>query len=262
MSQIKNISNEAALPLVGLSRKDSPEAIPFALSTDVFKDHPHSRFALGVLSRSVAPPEGYNDLFTAYLQLRANVYVDQKAILDLESKRDDGTEVDDDDKRSSHLVAVENRGTHAAVISSMRVIEKTETNPEPLPIEAFFNDVLDEPVAIGGNEISRYIHRLDDRKAASQVRSGLFVASLALINKNELSPTLAIVEDDLEASLLRYGVPLERITEPRWIDEYNSTNIGIKIDTKAFADLFGGQEAMQSIHTQPGDFTYWGDLDQ
>ena len=232
------------------------QAIPLLATTDIFKDYPDARFALGVVSRSTLPSEGMQDLFTAYLKLRANVYVDQTEMLGQEAKRDDGTEIDGDDKRSTHFVAVENRLSHIAVISSMRVIEKSEENGDPLPIEHFF--AMDGSVPVGGNEISRYIHRLKERGAAAEIRSGLFMAALAHINNNELGPTLAVVESELEDSLLHAQVPLVRIAEPQWVEQYNSMNIGISIDTAAFAEQFGGPDVMGMIKTEPGDFTYWG----
>lgn len=236
----KIISNEQAIPVIG--------------ETNIFRDKPDARFALGVIASSAASSLDEQELFRAYLQLRANVYIDQAELLDESYRRADGTEADSDDDRSTHIVALENRSTHVGVVGSMRVIKKSDSNA--LPFEEYFGHV-----PIGGVEISRYINRLDDRKKASEVQAGLFASALAIINLSYSSPTVAIVEPLLEDRLRRRGVPVKRIADPKLLEKYKDTNVGIEIDTIAFADQFGGVDALRAVPIEPGVFTYWGEVE-
>ncbi|MFZ2545172.1 MAG: acyl-homoserine-lactone synthase [Candidatus Saccharimonadales bacterium] len=241
----KHIPNEKAIPRLSFDE------------TTVFNDNPESRFALGILARGKEVSKTHRELFSAYLRLRANVYIDQTDMLDDSHRRVDGTEMDDDDERSVHIVAIENRVSHVAVVASMRLIEKTKLHDSILPVEDFFGI---EDIPVGGNEISRYINRLDDRLGAAQVRNALFMTGLSYIHKAELSPTMAVVEPKLEARLQQIGVPVRRIGEPKFVEEYNETNLGLEIDTDAFVDQFGGPAVINTIDTTPEKFTYWGEV--
>lgn len=241
---------------INTKRISNSEAISRLDDISLFEGHDDMRFALGVVAESTTPPAGFEALYREYLRLRANVYISQADILDESYRLPDGTESDTDDERSVHIVAIENRLSHIAVVGSMRVIQKTPEFSEQLPFEHSFDE---DELPIGADEISRYINRHDDRRAAAEIRSGLFLTALAVITMRELSPTVAIVEQELESRLQAGGVPLERVADPKEIEKYNSTNIGIRIDTKAFTEQFGGISAMASINTTPGGFVYWGE---
>lgn len=226
--------------------------------TAIFAYNPEARFALGVLANGLSIDQQHRELFNAYLRLRANVYIDQTDMICENHRRADGTEMDDDDHRSTHLIAVENRFSHVAVIGSMRFITKTEPHNDPLPFEDFF-EISDLP--IGSVEISRYIVRLDDPVGAAQVRAALFQTACAYIRRNNFNPTVAVVEPPIESRLRQDGVPLRRISEPKFVKEYNAMNLGIEIDVSEYAQQVGGTAALQSISTTPSEFMYWGRIE-
>jgi N-acyl-L-homoserine lactone synthetase len=241
---------------VDTKRVSNQEVIPLLKNETVFSGNPDARFALGFVSHDAQHASDLDELFRAYLKLRANVYIDQANLLDESYRHDDGTEVDDDDRRASHIVALENRLSHVAIVGSMRVIKKSEQHASPLPYEQTFA----QEVPIGGNEISRYINRIDDRHAAAEIRTGLFVAALALIHSQNMSPTVAIVEPVLENRLQRGGVPLIRSAEPQMIEKYGDLNVGITIDTAGLIETLGGSEALRNVNMDPGQFVYWGQV--
>lgn len=239
---------------VDTKRISNQEAIPLLDSTAVFHENPEARYALGFVSHDAEHPPELDDLFRAYLRLRANVYIDQADLLDESYRQGDGTEVDQDDTRASHIVAIENRLSQVAVVGSMRVIKKTEQHDLPLPYEQTFG----QSVPVGGNEISRYINRIDDRHEAVAIRIGLFAAALALIHSRNMSPTVAIVEPALENRLLRGGVPLTRTVQPTMLEKYGDVNVGIAIDTDGLIESLGGPDVITKVSTKAGQFAYLG----
>lgn len=253
-----NIYTKGEVMSVDTKRISNEAAIPQLTETSVFAERPEARFALGVIAHATDPDERHRNLFQAYLRLRANVYIDQTDMLHESHRRADGTELDGDDERSTHIVALENRLSHVAVVASMRVIEKTAAHDSPLPLEDFFGS---RQLPIGSNEISRYINRHDDRRHAAAIRNGLFLTALAHIHASGLSPTVAVVEPELEERLARIGVPIRRIGQPKFVEEYNETNLGLEIDTGAFAEQFGGDSVMRAVDTSPGAFVYWGQVE-
>ncbi len=246
------------------------QAVP-VFETDVFADEPTKRFALTVLGKGIVPAPGNEDVFDAYLRLRANVYIDQTGMLEEGYRRADDTEMDADDERSLHIAILENRSTvsettrhylsKTAVIASMRVIEKEDDNNDLLPIEDFFKDELGGEVSpAGGVEISRYIIRHENKREAALMRGLMHATALAYIVQNDLGPTLAIVEPELEATLSRQGVPIRRIAEPKVLPKYNDTNVGIEIDTDAYANQYG-RDTILNMNTNPSTYSYWGEVE-
>jgi len=246
------------------------QAVP-VFETDAFVDEPTKRFALTVLGKGSIPAPGNEDVFDAYLRLRANVYIDQTRMLEEEVRRDDDTEMDSDDERSLHIAILENRSSirettrrylsKTAVIGAMRVIEKEEDNNELLPIEDFFKEELGgEVTPTGSVEISRYIIRHENKREAALMRGLMHATALAYIVQNDLGPTLAVVEPELETTLSRQGVPLRRMTEPKLVPKYNDWNLGIEIDTDAYANQYG-RDTILNMNTTPSTYTYWGDVE-
>ena len=88
-------------------------------------------------------------------------------------------------------------------------------------------------------EVSRFITRHTDQSFRRFGRDVLFGGALAHIIGNDLQPTYALVEDSLEMHLRRIGVPVERKGEYQWVEEYNSENAVIEIDTNLMAKRFG-----------------------
>ncbi len=219
------ISNERAIPLV---------------ETDVFRDDDEALVAIKRLRPSEVVAAD-NPIALGYAQLRANVYIDQRHILDASHRRPDGGEHDDDDRRSVHYVGLENRGQGiAAVVGSMRLIEKSEVHPKPLPIEDFFGRELQGlEIGSGGFEVSRLISRNDIRRRQGMIRSALIGTGLAHAVANKWQPCLAVVEQDLEKILRLSGIPIRRATEPQVIEKYKSVNLGIEIDVEEFEHRMG-----------------------
>lgn len=252
----KFISNEQAVPVI---------------ESNIFVSDPNRRFALTVIGKGETPESGNEDVFDAYLRLRANVYIDQTQMLEAELRRADQTEMDHDDARSLHIAVVENRSpirdtlrndlSRTAVVGAMRVIEKEEGRDDKLPIEEFFGEELDEVTPVGSVEISRYIIRHENMGHTKMIRSLMHATALAYIVQNDLGPTLAVVEPELERSLQKQGVPITRIAEPKIVPKYNDTNLGIRIHTDRYADQFG-RDIIDSINTKPDTYTFWGDVNE
>lgn len=222
------------MSLFGQNYTSNEQVIPL-IETDVFHDDDEALVAI----KRLEPCEviaGDNPIALGYAQLRANVYIDQRHILDAKHRRPDGGEHDNDDQRSVHYVGLENRGQGiAAVVGSMRLIEKSETHSGPLPIEGFFGIEMGRR----GIEVSRFIARNDIRRRQSMIRSALMGTGLAHAVANEWHPCVAIVEQDLERMLALSGIPIRRATEPQAIKKYKSVNIGIEIDVREFECRMG-----------------------
>lgn len=234
------------------------EATP-EFDSNIFNDFPEKRFALVCLGRNMGK-EVDEDIFQNYLRLRANVYVYQTGMLPDVAVRQDGTESDKDDERSSHFVVVENRLLgRVAAVSAMRLIEKDMRNADNLPIEEFFPEGFRETSAspLGSVEVSRLISCIDDKP--EQIRSlfELFKTGLARVNQEDLGPVYGVVEEELENSLAFLGAPPRRIAEPKHIEEYNDKNVGVEIDTVKMTELMG-EEDLMSRDVTPGATHYWG----
>lgn len=211
------------------------------IHTDVFRESPESQLAITSFG-----PERDDELAegvrTGYHLLRKQVYVDEMQFLDGEAVACDGGEYDHDDERSQHFAVLENQydGQNAAVIASMRLIAKTHASPAKLPVEEFAPDLFVEgAIPENGVEVSRFITRHRDHSFRRFGRDVLFGGALAHIIGNDLQPTYALVEDNLETHLKRIGVPVERKGDYRWVEEYNSENAVIEIDTRLMAKRFG-----------------------
>lgn len=233
------------------------EVVPL-VNSSIFSEHPDKRFAIGVLGVGTTPAQGLDAEFTAYLKLRANVYIDQTNMLPKSARLPDSTEHDGDDKRSVHIAVLENRMAHTAVIGSMRLIQKTPESSEALPIEQFFDESFAEsPAPIGSLEVSRYIIRHAHPETRFKTRTRLFGTALGHILGNNLGPTYAVVEADLEEGLQEVGVPLKRLAEPKFVEEYNDYNVGVVIDTTKLAHRLGPETVKGGIPV-PGEFQFWG----
>lgn len=233
------------------------EATP-EFNSDIFDDFPERRFVLVCLGKNM----GRNvdeELFTNYLRLRANVYVYQTGMLPDIVVRPDGTEVDDDDERSTHFTVVENRLLgRVAAVSAMRLIEKDALHPQPLPIQQFFPEAFgNEDTQYGSVEVSRLISCIDERPEQIRAIFEMFKAGLARVNQKNLGPVYGVVEKELEQSLEFLGAPPLRIAEPKHIEEYNDYNVGIEIDTDKMSEVMGKDDLLVR-DISPGAVHYWG----
>jgi len=243
------------------------EINPIIDGDNLFENSNDSKFALGVFSPESVLNYGIsqNSLIRGYLQLRANVYIDQENILGSESKRSDGTELDDDDERAVHFVTFERRLGSIAVIASLRLIIKS-IDDSPLPIETTFLNILPEPIEAGGVEVSRFIFRHGEFDHQREIKAKMILAALAYVSTNELGPVFGVIEKRVKRSLSLFGVPSEDLSPPQLVEEggENGANkhttelIAVKINTDAIEKKFG-KEAVNSMVIKTGEFIYWGD---
>lgn len=216
--------------------------------SDIFDQYPNSRFATGLIANGTRPVEGLEDTFRAYATLRARTYIDEEKYLPEEVRLQDGTELDEDDARSTHFAVIENMGDYQKVVATMRVIHGGSLGR--LPIEEYFPDFPYSTNHSGkAIEISRFISRHEDKQIKQQLKWNLFTSVLSYVMHSKLGPTYAVVDKRLEEGLSISGVPVQRIAEPIFVHKYNSHNVGILIDTQGLsrrieADTPGALAAM------------------
>lgn len=246
MSSVSNkyISNKEAVPII---------------DGDVFSNHEDKRFALGVFSSEDVLSYRPDSILQAYLKLRANVYVDQTGMLEKGVKRSDGTELDENDERSTHFVIFENVMGRVAVFACMRAIEKTADKNLILPIEEFFPEAFAVPSPDKSVEVSRFIVRHDEAKSALFARMRLMTSGLAYALKNDLGPIYGVVEPEFEKLLKHTGISLRRIAEPKLVNEYNDNNLGFEIDREKCKQRIG-EAILNNMVVPVGSFSYWGDI--
>lgn len=229
------------MTIVSNSAKTNQEAVP-QIDGNVFVDNIESRFAIAVFDGNDVVSDKPIDLIRAYLQLRANVYIDQIGVLDAEHRRSDGAEIDEDDERSTHFVLLENRLAigKIAVFGCMRFIEKNSENNAKLPIETFFPENFEQPVENGGVEVSRFIVRHDEPRQRGRAKINLIRTGSAYLLRNNFSPIYSTIETNFERDLRSVGVPIENITESKYLEEYGKTwNHGTQFDVEGLRKLIG-----------------------
>lgn len=229
----------------------------------VFENESNSRFAIGVYSPEDVLNYDSNPILKAYLQLRANVYIDQTKMLEDSYKRIDGTEIDENDERSAHFVVLENMMGKAAIFACMRLIEKTRENDAILPIEEFFPEIplFSNPAPVSSVEVSRFIVRHENPSSNMQAKKQLINTGMAHLSTKDLGPVYAVVEPEFERSIKMARVSTNRIAEPKIVPEYNDVNLGIEIDRLAFESRVG-KEALMALHLNAGEYRYWGSINQ
>lgn len=225
----------------------------------VFSSNPSSKIAIGVFSPKDIVNYEPDSIQEHYLKLRADVYVKESGFLDESSIRPDGTELDKDDERSAHFIALENRLGRAAVVGCMRLPQKTAENMKRLPIEEFFPAVFKNEAPEKSIEVSRLIARHDNAKIQDMVKRLVIANGLAYTTRNNLGPVYAVVEEPLKVNLEQMGVPLEVIAGPDYIDKYKTVNVGIRVDQLEFERRLG-KKALNSFLIRPGDFNYFGEV--
>ena len=246
---------------MAINDKNIPDkkTIP-VLDSGIFKGHEHNRFATLNLGYGLYPDGVDVDIFKAYLTLRRNVYVEQTGMLPASVVQQDGTESDEDDKRSTHFVVLENHGDSSiGAVACMRVIIKSATHSTPLPIEHFFPEVFNTPTMLGSFEASRFISRVGNRSSQLGCIASLFTQVLVYTDHNNLGPAYGVVEPKLEQALRRLGAPPEKITELKDVTEYNAANLGIKIDLGSMKHRLGLQ-TLKNLSADEGDTIYWGSV--
>ncbi len=215
------------------------EAIPIVKS-DVFLNNDRDRYALSVIGAQDVLSYQPGSIAHGYLQLRANVYIDQTNMLEDSNRLPDGAELDDDDERSSHFVILENRGLgRVAVIACMRLIVKEIDKSANLPIEEFFPEAFSQEAPLKSAEVSRLISCHENAKIKRMANFAVMSAGVAYAIKNDLEPVYGVIEPILETFLKRVKLPITRIADPKNLEEYNDDNLGIEIDKFGFRKHLG-----------------------
>lgn len=207
-----------------------------------FQGHEDSTFAIGMIAVGDQILPGRESEFDGYLKLRANVYAYQTQMIPTDLVRHDGTEIDEDDARSTHWALLEHQGQDSArVVGSIRTIEKRGANATPLPIEDFFPEVYkDNPLPAGSVEVSRYIARHEDLRTQALLSEPLFAKVVSHVTAYGLGPTFGVVEPKVERHLGgRLQVPLSRVADPKYVPEYAADNLGIFVDIPKMASHMG-----------------------
>lgn len=214
------------------------------IETKWFQGHEGTSFAIGMVAVGDQIIAGRESEFDGYLKLRANVYAYQTRMIPTDVVRPDGTEVDEDDARSTHWALLEKSlldNSSAKVIGSIRTIEKTASDPRPLPIEDFFPETFEnEPLPVGAIEVSRYIARHPNERIQQKLSEPLFKKVISHVTAHALGPTYGVVEEKVEQRLEKgLHVPLKRIAEPKYVPEYAADNLGIFVDIPKMAAGLG-----------------------
>lgn len=228
------------------------------IETDIFSHNENMRFALASISPEDVLACESGSIAQAYLRLRANVYIDQTKFLGSEMKRSDGTEIDENDERSTHLVVLENLIGKSAIFACMRVIEKSGLNNQLLPIEEFFEDAfVDEKAPDNSVEISRFIVRHDEKIRVIDAKKMLISGALARMSDQSLGPVYAVVETNLERDLRMMKIPTKRLAEPKLVPEYNTMNLGVEIDRFATRQRMGEQAFSGAMVAVKNGLYFW-----
>lgn len=250
----------------------NPEAIAPSVETAMFVGHESDRFAVGLLASGTATP--YPEELKAYHLLRTNVYAVEKTYIDTEEiiegkklavargliRSDEfrssiGLDYNADEYRSVHFGVLENMKSSARMVACMRAIIKTDT--KPLPIENYFPELFDdEPAEMRSAELSRYICRHPEKDVQNFLKFPLLTAALRYGLSNEVGPAYAIVEEFLAKQLKDLGVPLQQLAPARFIGEYNSVNLPIKINPEELLGDFAVH--LGDVSAQAETISYFG----
>lgn len=192
-----------------------------------------STYYLGVVARMGAQIDP--QLFLQARQLRAVEYIDRSHFLPPEARQIDGGESDIDDMRSTQFVVTEQNGDGRAVIATSRLIVKRHSE-DLLPVERSFPELPDTDV--GSVEASRFIARHPDKQVQSAAALALIMGMVREANENDSGNIYALVERGLEVYFKRLGMPVEALTEFRYVPHYKTDNKAVRFDpTKVIAGI-------------------------
>jgi len=205
-----------------------PKRLAPVVETSVFEAYPDAPFWIGQVATGniIEMPREYHG---AHL-LRANVYIDEEGFLPPEARSSNGGEYDADDVRSVQFATLENSNGETRVVGSVRLVEKR--GPEDLlPAEEMFPEAFrDQPAEVGSVEVSRLISRQIDPTTQTSGSMASIRASDLFCIENNVPNTYAVVERKLAVYLKRMGVPCHKISEEKFIPEYNSPNMVVRIN--------------------------------
>ena len=242
--------------MTSIDIRTNTDAVPI-IETSLFSPNDEKDFVTIDLGYGVGSDERVDqNIFDGYLQLRKNVYADQKGFID-PLELENGKEIDENDERSRHMVVLHRRemGT-AAVVACLRLIDKRAG--EPLPIEQFFPEFSEHPASNNAIEVSRFISRSANGDGEQrQIVGNLFGTGLSYVINEGFDEVYGVIESPLQNVLQnKFAAPNKTITKPRWIESYNTENIGIKIDAEAMKHSMG-RSMLRALSLQPGDVRFW-----
>lgn len=230
--------------------RNNTEVVP-EFTSEIFYGNEEKRYELAIFSPDDIMSYQPGSLEEKYLQLRANVYIKQSGFLDKDSMRDDGTELDEYDKYSTHFAMIENRLMgNAALFACARIIPKSVKTGFNLPIEDYFPEAFIEPAQDGDFEISRFIARHSDSSVAYFSKLIIMAAGIAHSEDNELKKMFGVVNPTFSRLLKIMGIPIDEKTKAKLLEKYNDKNVGIEIDqvgAKRTIEKKLGEVAMNSI---------------
>jgi N-acyl-L-homoserine lactone synthetase len=211
------------------------EVIP-EVQSDLFVSHEESRFAVGIVAIGNDITPGLENEYQGYTLLRGNVYGKQQNFMPLDELNPDGTETDPDDARSVHFAIIENAVSNPRVVGSMRLIIKSKEHNNALPIEEHYPESFEDGHSpLGSTEASRLIGRHEDLNLQRGLKWILFTAGVSYILDHDLGPVYGAVERSLARGLRMEGMPVTELAEPKFVEEFNSVKLPIRIDITGLA---------------------------
>lgn len=174
---------------------------------------------------------GHERAYRAFLELRRAVYVEETAYLDAASVPGD-TESDPDDARSLAFAVLGERGGQVRVLAGVRLIVKgfhPSRGDDRLPVERYWPaEFTFRPAPKPSVEVSRLIARDADRRKQHEYAVALYAAVMSFLDEAGVNRVYGLVDPILERMLQR-SFTLNRVGEPRWIEQYHSENVAIEL---------------------------------
>lgn len=241
-----------------MSHREKIQHIIPTIESDAFVDHPDYRFALGKIAVNGEVINGYENEFMGAAQLRANTYLDSGFITS-DNLDVNGTELDQNDySRSAHFVILEKTAVSslARVVGNMRLVVKNDNNPSNLPVENYCPDKFDnEPISIGGVEVSRLIARHEDVELQNFLKWPLFIAGQKYVEQNQLGPVYGLLSPALTRLLRSQRIPVSAIAESRYIEDINANKQPVIINLPVLKRLISST-GDHGIDVVKSDFSY------
>lgn len=182
-----------------------------------------------------------------YIQLRTEKYRQYGYISPSLS-----SDINSDDERSDHYVAIEAGDSHLGyIIGTLRMINRDVDDNIPLPIESLFNDTLNGEVTPKAAEISRLIIE-HSSQPHGLARTALIQTALKETVSNGTKQTLAMVDPWFRDFLKdKVRIPLSEVTEERKFGKYPEAQVGIDVDFRTLNKRIG-VKALAAVFVEDG----------
>ncbi|NQX28339.1 hypothetical protein HQQ81_13410 [Microbacteriaceae bacterium VKM Ac-2854] len=174
---------------------------------------------------------GRERAYRAFLALRRAVYVEENGYLDADAVPGE-FESDPDDARSLAFAVLGEQHGRVRVLAALRLIVKgfqPVRGDDRLPVERYWPaEFTFRPAPKPSVEVSRLIARDADRRKQHEYAVALYTAVMSFVDEAGVNHAYGLVDPILER-MLTSTFTLERVGEPRWIDQYHSENVAIEI---------------------------------